>query len=475
MRFLALFVLFLISTFHAQVNSLELMTLDNFIAKMKTENSAYQASDVNKTASVQETSTAKLLTSPQFYATADTSEDKSPTTAPQINGTLRTTSEVQTGVQMQTDFGLNGKVFVGESDTKVSGADPNFLPPNQAELVLQNYGVELQLPILKNGFGRDVQLKKEFIQNSSDASFAYAQFDQLQLENKASLTYLKVAKLQEMENLQKTSYAQGESLVRWVKERVDTKILEPSDLSQSIASMQVRDLNLQSTLLSLSEAQKDFNTIIGLDPSHILPKLQSLEELVPNKELISSAMYVRSDVKALSKSVAADRGNLLLKQEDFKPELNIVGKAVGYTKQSNLNDTARCTSFQDCSQSYIGLTFKIPLDIAAVDNSLASTESRIKAKELSLEDAKKQSAADVQKLFQTSRLLKMQRDLSRKIIETQKLRLSQEHKRQIYGRASAFDIIRAEQDYVDSQLNCLAIIYSQAEINTNFKLFEGQK
>ena len=69
----------------------------------------------------------------------------------------------------------------------------------------------------------------------------------------------------------------------------------------------------------------------------------------------------------------------------------------------------------------------------------------------------------------------MQRDLSNKIIETQKLRLSQERKRQVYGRASAFDIIRAEQDYVVSQLNLLSIIYSQAEINANFKLFEVMK
>lgn len=465
------FTLFFVSL-TTKAHAADVLTLDSYLSNMKARDPAYQAENANQTAARQEAYNGDLLTSPQFFLNADTGQDKSPTVSPSSNGTLKSLSEVQTGIQMQTDFGLSGQIFVGESDTKISGASPNYLPPDNTQLVLQSYGAELQFPLLKNGFGRDIQLKKQSIQNASDANNAYSKFQQLQLENKARLIYLKVEKLLETIELQKMSLAQGESLVRWVKERVDTKILEESDLSQSIASMQARDLNLQSSLLSLAEAKKDFNTMLGLEPNHPLPNLQHLTQLVPNTVLIQHSPLVRSDIKALTKSIAADKSSYLAKQENYKPELNIIGKAASFTKQSDNNDTARCTSIQACSQFYIGMTLSVPLDFEATENSIAATESRIKAKELSLEDAKKQSISDIQKLFQTSRLLKMQRDLSSRIITTQKMRLDQEHKRQLYGRASAFDIIRAEQDYTESQLNLLAIIYSQAEVNTNYKLFE---
>lgn len=470
MRYLFLLALFFVCSAHAE----QVMTLDNFISQMKLNNSGYKSSAQSKIASQQETYTSRLLTSPQFYVNADTGEDKSPTMVPESNGTLKTKSEIETGIQTQTEFGLMGKIFVGESVTKISGASPAFLPPDQTQLIMQNYGVELQLPLLKNGFGKDIQLKKEAILRASEASQAYSQFEQMQLENKAILTYVKVTKLQETIELQKTSLGQGKSLVNWAQARVSTKILEDSDLLQAVASMQARDFNLQTSLLALGEAQKEFNSLIGANPSQPLPKLQSLEELVPNTSLVQVPV-VRSDLKALTKSIESERSRLLLQQEDYKPEFNIIGKAITYSKQSELNDSARCTSFQACSQSFIGISLKLPLNFEATSNALSSTESKIKAKELSLEDSKNQSLAEAQKLFETSKILKMQRELSEKIIATQKLRVEEEHKRQKFGRASAFDIIRAEQDYVESQINALSIIYSQAEINTNFKLFEVEK
>ena len=453
----------------------ESMTLESYLHKMKANNLGYQASQISQISADQQSYTADLITSPQIIASANTMDDKSPTTNPIQNGTERKTSDFQTGLEIKTDLGLSGKVYIGETILKASGTNPQYVSPDLTSGILQYYGTEIEIPFLKNGFGRDVEFEKEAIKKSSDASIAYAHFDQLQYENKARLLYLTAARLQESINLQKTSLAQGKTLVNWVQERVHTKILESTDLSQAIASMQERDLNLQASLLALADAQKDLNTFIGRDPSTPLPKLQLLDELVPNKEIKPSELFIRSDVKALSKLIDSQRNQLLAQKEDFKAELNLVGKAVGYTKQSNVNDTARCTSFQECSQFYVGITFKMPLNFGAIDNSLESVETKIREKELNLEDSQKQSYSDVQKLFHKSRLLKMQRDLSNKIIETQKLRLSQERKRQVYGRASAFDIIRAEQDYVVSQLNLLSIIYSQAEINANFKLFEVMK
>lgn len=445
------------------------------MAKMKTKNSAYKAVDSAELASGQEFDTAKLLTSPQFFVNAGSTNDKSPSTASSIYGTERRILEVETGLQMQTDTGLAGKIFVGQSNTKVSGTSPILLPSNNNEFVLQDYGIELQLPILKNGFGRDVKLKKESIVKASEASLAYAQIDRIQLENKAFLTYLMSARLQETIKLQKILVEQGRSLVNWTQHRVDAKILENADLSQSIAAMQERELNLQTSLITFSDLQKEFNTIISEDPTENLPQLQSLEMLVPNDVIIPPRSITYRETIALSKSIQAEKANLLLQKEDYKPELNVVGKATGYTKQSETNDTTRCTSFQACSQIYFGVTLKIPLDVAATSNSIASAENKIKAKKFMVEDAQAQSGADAKKLFQKSKILKLQRDLSYKIVETQKLRLDQERKRQKYGRASAFDIIRAEQDYVESQIHRLSIIYSQAELKAQFALFEVEK
>jgi outer membrane protein TolC len=455
-----------------KVNAAEMLTLDNYIKLIKEKNDSYFALTKKQDAALQESSKANLLTSPQYFANGDSSVDKSPTTNPAQNGTERKITNFQTGLEMQTEFGLSGKVYFGQTYYRVLGTNPIYVSPDLTSGVQQYYGTELKIPLLKNGFGRDVQAKKKAIEKSSLATQGLAKFKQLQLENQAKMLYLKVEQLQEVIQLKQTGIEQHAKLVKWVTERVHSKILEPSDLSQSIAAKQQKDLSLQSSLLELSQAKRDFNNLMNEPSEKPLPKLQSLDYLIPNSEIKINLDLQRKDIKSLEKSIEAEKETFISERENFKPELNIVGKALGYTNQSSLNDTSRCTSFENCANLYIGINFKVPLEFESLNNSYDSAGTKIQEKEFQLAAAKSQAKNDLNKIYQTSKILKLQRDLSVKIIATEKQRLEEEHKRQTYGRASAFDIIRAEQDYLQSQLTLLSIMYSQAELNTNLKLFE---
>jgi outer membrane protein TolC len=433
-----------------------LMTLQEFITKMKTSSPAFRAQSQSVKASGLGTSASKLLTSPQLFLNANSLTDRSPTTSPLIQGNIRRNSELQSGVQMQMEFGLKAKAFVGQSDARVTGADPTFVKPDQAQLQFHYYGLEFEFPILRNGFGRDISLKKEIIENGTTAEEAMAQFEQLQLENKAILSYLNVAKLREVLALENGLVEQGQALVAWTKKRVSSRILEPIDLSLAEAALEGRELQIQVTQLSLLNAEKDFNALRDEEPNAEVPQLEPFERTIDLQKTDRAEHLIRRDHKALVKSIESEKAEILLRREGFRPELNLVARTIG---GSNLY--------------YLGLVFEAPLDVQSTLKVSRAALEKIAAKEMGIKQSFIDSTSTAQKLLGSIEIFRSQRDLTDKILETQKLRLAQERRRQRFGRASAYDIIRAEQEYVESQLNRLNIIYSQAEVSTALSLFEA--
>lgn len=300
------------------------ITLNEYLDEVGRNNKAVTASQYSEKSANLSTAQSALLTAPQFFANALSSSDKSPTIMGSLNGTERQNKNLQSGFQMNSNLGLQGRLYYSHDEQKILGS--TFIPPEQDTLKLESYNIELKLPIWQNGFGRDVRFQKNAIEQQAKAESIQARFENESVLLQAEVAYFKLAKLQQEREVLLRLKDQGEKLVDWTRKRADSRLLEKSNLNESIAALAGRDLELKRKILEYEDALKEFNSIreVALDTPATLTSLKEQLSSVKTRDL--SQKLVRLDLKAHESAIESEKSSLERSKELLKPKLDLSTK-----------------------------------------------------------------------------------------------------------------------------------------------------
>ena len=460
-------------SFLASPNLSWALSLDEYLRQVETKNQGIEASRLNKKASENADAQARLLTSPQFFATGQTVRDKSPTLLGELQGTERQSQAIQTGLQSQTDFGLQGRIYFSHDQQKTLGS--SFIQPGQEQIDLQSYNVELKLPLWQNSFGRDTRLQKSSITAQAEAELAQSTFENKNTLQAAELAYYRLSRLQQEQQVLRRLVEQGEKLVSFARSKVGSRLLERSNLTEASAALASRELELQAKAIEYEDALREFNAIreFALDTTVSLEPIEN--QLRSTKLTEVSSVLMRLDLKVQEKAIEAEKLSLKRSQEALKPRLDFSTKLSSFTKQSDFNDTRRCIDANACSQVVVGLNFEMPLDFSNVEKAKESASYRIQAREASLNRARLESDSQLERLKKNLELVDSQIKASERLLSAQKERLKEERNRQRLGLGSTFDVIRAEQDFSQSELSLIQSQAAKLEVLSQLKLFVARE
>lgn len=449
------------------------LSLDEYLRQVETKNQGIEASRLHEKAAENADAQASLLTAPQVFANGQSVRDKSPTLLGELQGTERQSQTIQTGLQAQTDFGLQGRLYFSHDQQKTLGS--SFIQPGQEQIDLQSYNLELKLPLWQNSFGRDTQLQKSSITAQAQAELAQSIFENRSTLQAAEAAFYKLSRLQEEQGVLKRLVEQGEKLVSFARSKVGSRLLERSNLTEASAALASRELELQAKTIEYEDALREFNAIreFALDTA---VSLEPIGNQLRNTRITAvQDSLTRLDLKVQEKVIEAEKLSLKRSQEALKPKLDLSTKLSSFTKQSDLTDTRRCIDANACSQVVVGLNFEMPLDFSNVEKAKESASYRIQAREVSLKRARLESDSQLERLKKNLELLDSQIKASERLLSSQKDRLKEERNRQRLGRGSTFDVIRAEQDFSQSELSLIQSQAAKLEVLSQLKLFVARE
>jgi outer membrane protein TolC len=155
-------------------------------------------------------------------------------------------------------------------------------------------------------------------------------------------------------------------------------------------------------------------------------------------------------LRALSAQLGVEKAQLKLQKESLKPDLNLKASYTAFG-QSGSPDTLRCRSASDCHNIVAGVALTLPLDFSSVSEAHRAADARLQSLEHQIEYAQQMSIVEFNSFKQQEASLRIQAESVRTMIRSQKRRLDLERQRQQRGRASTFDVIKAENDLSESQ------------------------
>jgi outer membrane protein TolC len=448
------------------------VTLSDYREKIQAKSVKISSLKDEQQGAALESKQARYILAPQAFVEYQESKDKSPSLTPEFSGTERNGDELKAGLQGQTSFGIKPRVYAFTQNEKVmnisSLANPNL------SLQKKGYGLEAELALWKNAFGKDIRAEQQSLNAYSEAKFFQVQASKITFELEADHLYFETAYLKEAISIQENLVKQGEKLANWAQEKSNSRLLEPVHVAQARAAYQSRKVALISFKQQLRSNLLKMNQLTGQSFSEE-STFESPHKLAQILMLPAGNLEDKITIKMMSKSVEAERANLELTGENFKPDLNLKAQYLVFSDTGKQDDSGRCKNQSDCRAMAISLNLTLPLDISTWEEASKSVASRISALEKDLKAESQNSQIEKQQLETQLIAFKDQIFSIEKLIQAQEMRLKKERERQAKGRATTFDLIVSEQELGESKMALAEANTKYLTTISQFRLFEVGK
>jgi outer membrane protein TolC len=422
-----------------------------------------------KSGSALESYQGKFLTSPQAFVEFEDLRDKSPVIAPEFMGTERNTDELRTGLQMQSSFGLKPRVFAFTQNQRFQNVsaldDPNI------SLQRKGYGVEGEISVWKNAFGKDIRGRIQSSRAISESKSLEAEASRIAFQTDAEVLYYETVFLSEAIKIQSDLIAQGERIVQWTTTQSNNRLLEPVHIAQAMAAHQSRKFALITLKQRLQSNLYKMSQLTGLEIGEQM-SFDSIDKLYKEVSKWDKKFSHKITVKGLAKAIEAERIDVDLAAEDFKPDLSLKAQYLAFNNNGRADDSSRCKSSTDCRSLSLFVNFTVPLDVSTWKSGSQAANSRIESLRKNFEAELQNSQVEMRQLQSQVNALEDQIVSLEKLIDAQEKRLKRERERQSRGRATTFDLILSEQDLGESRITLAEIKAKYVSTISQFNLFE---
>lgn len=415
---------------------------------------------------------ASLLTQPRLTAMYGMLDDKRP-----VNNTFQgdqiknTTYSI--GLEQQTPLGLRYalKREVGQTDLLLNGS----ITPVGPAITAADYddvttSLELSLPLWKNFLGREIRGERDNARFSAQAGVAQAEAADLKKESEIEETFYELANQQELLKINRESLARANRFLSLSEGRVEKNLAEKSELFQAQAAQSLRKLEIAQTEQKLAESARRFNKLRGVFSDQIEDELVVTEpNLGALAKLNRGQVRVNKELKALEAISSAKEADWINKREKMKPELDLVMK---YATVDRDAETTAGTQ-KGKAMTYVGVSFKMPLNVLTMSDAKTGYNALAESQYLKALDAKDlQKNAWLQYVDAAESSVK-QYQMLKDLEVLQKSKADSERQRWTVGRASTFQVLTFETDYLQARAKRLEVEFKIRQLINQLRQFEG--
>jgi outer membrane protein TolC len=444
---------------------------EDYIEQVKTGNQSVKALQENTLGAELKSKEASIRFYPYLYGNVNLASDGTPTITPAFQGTKTNRNTYTLGLEQVTRFGTTARLSYNINYTEIMGVNPAFV--SRPIFYDSKPTIELVQPIWQNGFGTQIRAQEE----ASIAAVKATQYSQSfafkQTLSEAKKLYWGIVIAQEIVQVQKDALERAKKLRDWNANRVASNLADKSDLLQSEAALELRELELKSAQNDLRSRILAFNSLRGIDSDELqetlLPSSQFERYLI--KDLSDKPRTSRDDIKASLEQLNAVNAQAKIGYDKNKPQLDLIGSYSWIGRNTTHNDALR-DAFKDKREIWaVGLNFKFALNFG-----LASQVRQGYLKE--------QMAAEYnlgRKIFDENQLwkdliqklddAKKRYSLAIKLESTQLDKLNHERKRLNLGLSTTYNVLMFEDQYANSQLNKLKILGECVDLNSQLETF----
>jgi outer membrane protein TolC len=203
--------------------------------------------------------------------------------------------------------------------------------------------------------------------------------------------------------------------------------------------------------------------------------LESPEKLANDGNIPTTPLANKITLKSLNKAVEAERAQLDLTNEGFKPDFNLKAQYLMFSNTGRQDDSFRCRNQSDCRVVAVSLNLTIPLDFSTWQAGSKSANARIAALEKDLQAETQNAQIEKEQLGVQMMAFKDQISSLEKLIQAQEIRLKKERERQARGRTTTFDLIISEQELGESKISLAEAKTKYISTMSQFRLYEEGK
>jgi outer membrane protein TolC len=449
------------------------LTLDEYLQMVAKKNRGVLALDASTEAAGTRYQQADLELSPILSAGGNYVDDKS------LNGSLgavTTHSEVRTyslGLSKKFSSGTQAAVVGAVQALNLEGTAPPAGYFN-AENHVSTLGVSLSQSLWKDFFGRSTHLRweREASQKEFEKTGYNLQAKQVFIEAEAA--FWDLLYLQNELAIRQASLDRARKIESWVRQRAGNGIGDRADVLTAQSLTASRELEVIVSQENLKTAEEKFGLQIEWSSDQPIPALQAdIGGLRPLKNFVSGEgdKIVRLDTYLAILDAHVKSVNSKEAEESVKPDLVLSG---GYrTNGYDITDSAALGKITDKDHpvANVGVTFNWALDW----DSKGAIRSTARADALSAQLKKERGLIESEVVWKE--LNRRHGDASIRVAAADKLSQVQtakaraERDKLSKGRAITSDVITAEQDAADAELNLSRLKAEQRKIEAQSRLF----
>lgn len=468
-KVLTIFVLGLVafgrSTFAAP------LSLQDYLEQVKAQNKGVKSSILSSQANELLAPEAQLLLAPTVFANIQVINDAKLNAPLFVIYDSQLTKTFSLGVSQLTTFGLSAKLHYDLSTFNYM--NPSFLIPLGPlggsipfSIVNASPVLELSQNLWSNGFGRSTRAQQEALEAKSLATHFQDRFQAKATVASAESAYWRLALARQVKTVQEEALDRAKKIYEWNLKRSQLQLGDQSDVLQSMAGMQSRELELSMAVTEVRNASRGFNSARNLDSEEVTEELLPIDPELMKKVQPPQRAPFRDDVLAAKEISRAAAANSTMNVERDLPTLDLVASIA-------LNGQQGTTIFGDIpnavSNSFtlnrptetIGIRFSAPLALGLAGQARKGWRDETTAAELSYERKLFEQEQTWKDLITNYQDGKNQLELSEKLEKIQFSKLENERERLKKGRTTTFQVLLFEQDYLLAELTR---IRSQANI-----------
>ncbi|MBX2988683.1 MAG: TolC family protein [Bdellovibrionaceae bacterium] len=448
------------------------LSLSEYLGQVQKQNLSVQGQEQQAGGSGLLAREADLIFTPQLTFDANIGHDAKLSSPPAMIYDDRKSQTYSLGVSQQFRFGLQSKISYDVSRTSFDGA--NFGPN-----VLNSYWdaapkLELSMSLWQNAFGRGARLNEEVTRQQAlgNSYNSLAQAQNLMVEAEAA--YWRLASAQESVRIQEQALKGSENILNYVSRKMAKNLGEEADILQARALVESYKLQLQQAQTEERASRRGFNKYLYQEADETVPALEGLNyQSLQQVAVPAKRPGDRWDVKAAEAQLAVARASSEQAAERSKPVLEVFGNYALNGRAAEARDALDNVNGSERDTGYVGLRFRMPLNLSATADARKGAAQNRQAAELNAQ-AKRYSQEQewidlTQKLSDAKESLR----LATAIENAQKAKLENERGRLRQGRTTTYQVLMFEQDYSQSQVSRVRAASQILSLQSQIKLYQA--
>lgn len=425
------------------------LTLEQYLDQVRTRNSEARSLVDNVAALELRLRESELVLVPELYADLGMRDDKMERSQPQFMGDHTRGSEWTVGVRKQTSFGLGADVFFKERRTNIHGLPANFESDYQDNWAT----LRLTQSLWRNGFGEGVRAQIAAAKSAAEIQLLQTRFQLKNLMLEAENTYWSLASYNDIMELQQGNVDRGRKLYDWMAKRTRLRLYDDVDSMQARAALEMRELELQTSMDERNVLIRRFNTLRGLNSDQV----EGLEDLPSQSKVMQAAQkssknFTREDFEIMRAQAKAILAQATVSASAARPKVDLVGE---YSTTGHDVDRSRARDEVNTDRFpvwQVGVSVAVPLDFGItrdVRRGLSKARNASESLEQQAQFAELRAWDDFNRQ-KNEAINRYQRSVSLEKLQTQLVK--SERQRLLNGRTTTFQLSTFESNLSGAQI-----------------------